>query len=194
MLRAFLTVLFVSSTLIVNALAGTDRDTDTQLWSDIEFERGKEVTKEILKIGPPLLSKQKTVHIRPPFYKGKLPLTFAVREWGYPGMYVTFLMDFGKWRNEFIYLGLNKKNYVLANGARAKERVSGQVVAEAKLLGPFIETPKPVLIEEYHYGEDGRVIFKCKSYFNKDNGFKESETATWGKKVRDYFLIWPMGF
>lgn len=193
MSRIMLTVLFVFIALVVNIFAEAPRGKDSRLWSDSEFERGKEATKDLLKIGPPLLEKQVTLYTQPPFYKGNLPLIYSVRQWGYPGMHITFVIDFGEWRNDFIYLELGKKNYALADGARASEPPSGRVLAEAKLIDPFLGTTKPLLIEECHLGKDGKVIFRCKSYFNKDNGFKESETAISGNKLRDYFLIWPMG-
>ena len=176
-----------------NSESGTAPDKDVRLWSDTEFERAKEVTKEMISsVRLPLLQQEVTVYIPPPFYKGELPLIYSVLVWGTQGD-VTILMDLGEWSNEFVYLDLDKKSYALANGARATARASARVMAEAKLLQAFAGSSEPVLIEEYHYGEDGKVIFKCRSYFNKHSGFKESETETWGKKVKDYFLIWPMG-
>lgn len=168
--------------------ARTDR-----LWTDPEFQRGRELSKEFLKTGVPFLKKQKTLHARPPFYKGPLPLTYSVGEAGIPGLSVTFTMDFGEWHNEFIYLDLNKANYILANGARATDGKTGRVLAEAKLIEPFIGTPKPLIVEERHFGEDGKVLFRSKSSFEKSNGFKISEGETTGTKVRDYFLLWPIG-
>lgn len=191
--KTLITVLLALCMLLISTMGETSRDKADRLWTDAEFSKGEAITKEALNGGPPVMSKQKSINVRPPFYKGKLPLTYAVKEWGYPGIHVTLSMDFTEWSNEFIYLDINKKNYVMANGARAKERISGRVVAEAKLIDPFIGTPRPILVEEFHYGEDGKAIFKCKSYFNKDTGFKESETTILGRKVRDYFLIWPMG-
>lgn len=182
------------ASLMTSLLMATDGSAQTgQLWTDAEFQRGRELSKEFLKTGAPFLKKQKTLHTRPPFYKGPLPLAFAVGEAGMPGLSVTFTMEFGDWRNEFIYLDLDKANYILANGARATDGKTGRVLAEAKVLEPFIGTPKPVVVEERHFGSDGKVVFRTKSSFQKSDGFKISENETTGKKVRAYFLLWPMG-
>ena len=63
-----------------------------------------------------------------------------------------------------------------------------KIVAEARLvrsLGEGIE------IEEFHYNYNEKLIFKCKSQFNK-YGLKISETEKIGKKIKDYYFLWPI--
>lgn len=162
-------------------------------WSDEEFAKGRKLTYRILA-GSPMLVMEQTVYERPPFYDGPMPLKFfTTKDTGSssPGQSVTFSSNFRAWTNEFIYLELNTKNYALANGARAIESKFSRVLAEAKMLEPFIGTTKPIIVEERHFGADGKVIFKCKAHFDKHSGFKLTEDEVSGKKVRDYFFIWP---
>jgi hypothetical protein len=169
-------------------------DVRERFWNDEEFAKGRKLTFEILA-GSPMLVVERTIYERPPFYKGPMPLKFmATKDTGSdgPGQSVTFSSDFRAWTNEFIYFELATKNYALANGARAIDSRSGRVVAEAKLVEPFIGTTKPILVEERHYGIDGKVKFRRKAHFDRHSGFKLTESEVSGDKVRDYFFLWPM--
>jgi hypothetical protein len=175
--------------------------TSGRLWTDSEFEKGKQLMRQLPESLGPVVSHEITINIAPPFYKGSLPLKFQDRviETHGPGVNfrVTFIMNFGEWYNQFIYLDLDTKNYALANGARSIELPTGLVLAEAKLIDPSIGTDKPAVVEEWHYDKQGRVIFKCKSYFDIGTGFKVSETKSFGVKDKEYFFIWdranPLG-
>jgi hypothetical protein len=76
----------------------------------------------------------------------------------------------------------------IAQGARAVGP-DGRVLAEAKLSkllhGEGIE------VEEFHYDDDGKVRFYCKSRIPFGLGEKQSETLVQGQKARDYFFRWP---
>lgn len=162
----------------------------TRLWSDDEFNRGKAITQEAIR-GLPLVEMKTTIYEKPAFYQGTLPLTYRESR-GFGGN-LPIAMDFGDWINEFIYLDLKTKNYALANGVRAKDFKSGRILAEARLLEPFIGTKTPLVVEECHFAASGDIVFRCKAHFAKDTGFKTSETEISGKKSRDYFLRWSIG-
>jgi hypothetical protein len=168
--------------------------TGSRLWTDAEFDAGKRASKMLLSPGEPLLLQEVTDYKTPPFYPGKPPLIYKKVKSGGASMVgdlsVTYSADFSNWINQYIYLDLERKNYILANGARAIEPTKGRILAEAKLLDCYEGNPKPFLVQEVHYGTNGSVIFRCKSYFNKSTRFKESETEVSGKKTQDYFFLW----
>jgi hypothetical protein len=168
--------------------------TSGRLWTDSEFEKGKQLMRQLAESLGPVVSREITINIAPPFYKGSLPLEFqdrVIERHGFAANFqVTFIMNFGEWYNQFIYLDLDTKNYALANGARSIELPTGLVLAEAKLIDSFIGTDKPAVVEEWHYDKQGRVIFKRKSYFDIGTGCKVSETKSFGVKDKEYFFIW----
>lgn len=160
-----------------------------RIWTDAQFQRGIEKTKKILEGGPPPQQVMVTLHIRPPFYKGSMPLQYKVVQIRIMAGVVRFVSLFEDFIVQYIYLDLDTKNYALANGARATD-ASDRVIAEAKLIDPTMGKPG-FIIEERHYDLHGKVSFRCESHFGED-GFKVSETKVSGVKRKEYFFVWPM--
>jgi len=82
-------------------------------------------------------------------------------------------------------------------GARTRD-LQKKIVAEARLRYFSIKDPKSEYyiqgreLEEYHYNENGILIYYCKSIIDPDTGFKIKETEKIGEKERDYYFLWPI--
>jgi len=133
---------------------------------------------------------QETLSMRPPFYKGSMPLRFIAGKIQVgANQQVTLYQDFGQWRNAFIYEDPRNKFLGVADGARTTSP-SGQLLAEAKLAR--IIQGQGIEIEEFHYASNGEVRFYCKSQIDFTTGFKIVETDVKGEKESDYYFIWPV--
>jgi len=158
----------------------------TPIWNEKDIEA--------TKWEGPMLTYKQELRIKPPFYRGPMPLRFIIAGKGYFGPFVSEMIpiyhDFGRFRNNFILKG------GFVEGARTIDD-SGFLLAEAKFVH-FVKGEsnqiKGIEIEEYHYGSDGKLRFKCKSLIVPQFGslgFKKSETEAIGKKKRDYYFVWP---
>ena len=154
----------------------------TPIWDKEDLESYKYHPDDYVKI---------TLHGNLTFYKGPIPLEFQgalappYASLGFPGMPKLLFYEFDGFQNHFIYQGV--RTFV---GARTIDD-SGQVVAEARL--GYLVTEKNELVtvaEEFHYGPDNKLIFKCTSRIDH-LGIKTEEIEKIGKKMRDYYFIWP---
>lgn len=138
----------------------------------------------------PVLAEEKLLNRRPTFYQGQMPLKFKVAK----GENHPLSYSFGDFQNFFIYHSASELNYGIAEGAYTIDK-SGRLVAEARLL-PLVFVGNRQLvginIEEFHYGLNGELTFKCESRIDFPFGFKRTETNVVGKKERDYYFLWPV--
>jgi len=119
----------------------------------------------------------------PPFYKGPTPLEHNVTRTP-AGRFLCH--EFDGFQNHFIY------QETILVGARTTDDF-GQVVAEARLSYFVTEkNEQEIEAEEFHYGPDSKLIFKCKSQIDPSTEFKTKETKKIGKKIRDYYFMWPI--
>jgi hypothetical protein len=138
------------------------------------------------------LAYEVTLHERPPFYEGPMPLTFEDGKnvgLGFHGTMITLYQIFDGWANLFIYADFALKIRGVATGAITVDD-SGWLLAEARLT-QVIEG-EGIEIEEIHYTPDGRVQFRCKSQIDFGMGFKNAESEATGTKEKDYYFIWPV--
>lgn len=141
-----------------------------------------------------------TLQQRPPFYAGPLPMDYEIGRVPGPmgsggpfGSMIDVYHNFGPWRNEFFYHVKPELEITgLASAARAVEKGSGRVLAEAKLSQ--VIQGEGIEIEEFHYRSDGAVRFYCKSRIDFGGRFKNTETDVRGQKERDYFFVWSRQF
>ena len=161
----------------------------TPIWSDEDFEESYRKLEHAVR-GEVFM---KDPDIKPPFYESSKPLTY--RTYNDPSWYheyhflVALCHDFGEFKNVFLY----GRSFPIAGGARTFDK-TGRLVAEARLLR-LIEGDQGfegIEIEEFHYGPDGKLIFKCKSQFDR-HYWKIGQTEVIGKKLRDYYFIWAKG-
>jgi len=102
--------------------------------------------------------------------------------------------NFGDFQVNFIYQEMPMMLIGMAEGAWVTDR-SGKLLAEARmtrLLGGENKQLQGIEIEEFHYRDNGKLIFYCKSEIVLPTAFKEKETGQIGKKAKEYFFIWPM--
>jgi hypothetical protein len=158
---------------------------------ELNVRRPKLGESEEKLAGPNILVYKEEILVRPPFYKGSMPLVVMTgkRPLGM-GQMATVCHEFNGYRNAFIYSDPALKFSGIADGVRTSNR-SGRLLAEAKLVRTIKD--EGIEIEEFHYRQDGRVQFYCKSRFEFGTGFKMSETEVRGKKESEYYFIWPTG-
>lgn len=139
----------------------------------------------------------KTTHpVRPPFYEGDLPLTYEKMIGELPSIpspeRIVLSHAFDRFGNLFIY----KNNAFrfrsgVPDGAITMD-MDGNILAEARFL-QFVEGENNVQlveIEEFHYNNNGELIFYCKSLIDH-RCFKVEEVESFGKKERDYYFVYP---
>jgi hypothetical protein len=147
------------------------------IWSDAQLSAS----------GDPVCETQVTVHVRPPFYNGPIPLIYTSRQVAVGRKLVTVYCDLGAFRSTFVHTDLSMVSSGIPVGARTTG-ASDRVLAEARLVG-YDGGPQ---IEEFHYGPDYGVEFQCKSTFDH-GGYKIRETDARGKKINEYYFTWPSG-
>lgn len=131
---------------------------------------------------------------KPAFYDGEMPLKYesfqSVPMGGYMSFDQIYAHSYESFTNVFIY----EEGFSIVGAATFDKQ--GNLVAEAR-VNYFIKKEKDggpsqgIELEEFHYGEDGSVIFKCKSKIQEGIGFKVKESKAEGKKEKDYYFIWP---
>lgn len=136
-----------------------------------------------------------------PFYYGSMPLIIKVTKRviipsSFQGSEIATIVshDFGDFKNFFIYEERGMLSFWLV-GARTYTYKSGKpvLVAEAK-INYSINQEKPVVeLEEFHYGQDGKLEFYSKSDVSPYTGFKTKEKEKIGIKLHEYYFILPIG-
>jgi len=182
---AILILLFLFFSISCNRQESELQKVKIPIWSKeaIEKEVGTVFTYE------------QTIMMKPPFYKGSMPLGFiAGKEPFAMSEMITIYHDFGDFRNTFIYVDPRMKFSGIAEGVITTDR-SGRLLAEARILRLISNETKQlqgIEIEEFHYGKDSKLKFKCKSQIDFPMGFKQKEVEGVGKKQKDYYFIWPV--
>jgi|GEM_PF-2475766 len=146
---------------------------------------------EVLKLDEdtPLITKTVTVHQKPPFYKGPVPLKYTAYQLVlFQNNSLTLVHDFGGWKNLFVYEDTAMKYSGVAEGAITFDN-NENLVAVAKLSR--LLKGEGVEIEEFHLNPKGDVIFYCKSRFSFGFSWKDSETESKGRKAEEYYVFWP---
>jgi len=170
-----------------------------QLWSQEDVLRTGELVNSM---GGLLVTRQVTLHMKPPFYKGIMPLVYetASKEMGGGGfgssLSIPAMHDFGGWRNLFIYKDVQSLALRMPAGAVAVDNKSNNIIAECKVKQLLMGDKQlsGFEIAEIHYSQDGRrAIFTSTFVVDFPRGFKTKEKETMGKKEKDYFFIWPSG-
>jgi len=158
---------------------------ETPIWS--EDDLGKQESAILLY--------ETTVQMKPPFYKGSMPISFvAGKKPMAVGEMTNAYFDFGDFSNDFVYLDPAMQFSGIAQGAVTTDR-SGRLLAEARMVRLLSDKGNQfqgIEIEEFHYNKDGGLVFTCTSTIDFPQGFKQSESNVLGKKQRDYYFIWPV--
>ncbi len=185
----FLIVTVISSCISQNGQNEQLEKVKTPIWNitDLEVEKLEKET--------PVYTYEKTIGgKKPPFYKGDMPLRYKVGypPGGLPGDSYSderpLFYDFGDFVNYFVYKGS------ILGGAQTYDR-EGHLLAEVKAVYYFVteENQQGIEIEELHYGADGKLVFKSKSQIDSYEGLKLKEKEKLGRKLHDYYFIWPIG-
>lgn len=128
---------------------------------------------------------------KPPYYDGSMPLEskMIVKVMGTDrSLKITHELD-RRFANYFVYNNSALKINGTAEGAVTIDKfANNKVVAEAQFLR-YIEG-SGIEIEEFHYGPNGALIFRCKSHIDFA-GVKVNQTEEIGKKERDYYFVYP---
>ena len=135
---------------------------------------------------------QTTIHQKPPFFNGSIPLVFTERRGvsGSSGRFISYSFRFEAFRNHFIYKNPNYRFSGLAEGAITYTGTNLKR-AEARVTKPNSGNDS-LEIEEIHYGDDQKPVFYCKSEISYRTGFKVREYEAKGTKSADYFFMWPV--
>ena len=160
------------------------------IWGEQDVEKTLNALKE--KGEGPLLDMPKTVFFKHPFYSGPLPLIYrstGISVFGGTRM-APLWHKFADWETMFLYFTTNSFLSCLPDGAVTIDPKTRRIIAEAKTLNIIKGTG--VQIEEYHYGDDDKLIFQCSSIFSFGNNFKTTEKVKQGQKIKDYYFIFPV--
>jgi len=124
----------------------------------------------------------------PPYYNNDPPFSYLI------GKYESIIV-FHKFRN---FINIFVDPISLIKGAITKSLTNNKIVAEAKIRYYTTKIPNSNKyrqereLEEYHYDENGDLIFHCKSLIDPYSGFKIKEMEMIGKKEIDYYFLWPI--
>lgn len=183
---------------LIAACSGSPNIDVEQFWEKQDL---KDTETLVNSIGGPTLSYRKSYMIKPPFYKGSMPLEF--NEYtksvggGMMGMEAVVLcQDFSEWRNIFVYKDAISMFSRMPAGAIAVNKNGNYIIAECKVM-KLLDVNKQLTgfeIAEIHYNKKGKAIFTSTFEVNFPMGFKIKETKSQGKKEKEYFFIWPSGF
>ncbi|MGB2843028.1 MAG: hypothetical protein WBC40_11250 [Halobacteriota archaeon] len=192
--RAFIEILiFILSIVLLSGCLEDNTGQKSELqqintpnWSEEDLEAYKILTENP---DEHLRTIERTQIIELPFYDGPLPMVSKmVVKPMYAGMSLIITQDFEGFTNYFVYNNVTLKISGTAEGAVTIDDAN-QVIAEARFLR-YIKGKGIVEIEEFHYGPDGELIFKCKSQISFA-GVKVNQTEDIGKKERDYYFFYP---
>lgn len=136
------------------------------------------------------------LYVRPPFYNGKMPLTFYVgKRLVYSNGMLTVLHHFDRFNTYFFYADEIIELAKIPVQAKTYDN-DENLVAEATFTGVGRNNSmriKGIEITEIHYDRNGKIIFKCKSFMRLKDEVKGKEYNAVGKKINEYYFIWPMG-
>lgn len=159
-----------------------------QIWSEDDLEVNKLSSRG--NIDEYRMMESVSAGTKPPFYDGSMPLEskMIVNVIGTGrSLKITHELD-SRFTNYFIYNNSALKINGTAEGAVTIDKfANNKVVAEARFLR-YIEGSE-IEIEEFHYGSNGALIFKCKSRIDFA-GIKVNQTEI-GKKKSDYYFFYP---
>jgi len=129
---------------------------------------------------------------RPDFYKGKMPLVFynyQVPGFGFGSLEVNIMDEHDEFVNMYAVDGLS------TIGVQTfKYEVNDQgpflrtVLAEAVREKPSGGENNAIVFREYHYDDDGNIIFEALSEFDS-LGNKIDENVISGNKEKDYYFL-----
>ena len=160
----------------------------TPIWSDADFSSPLKA----------LMTMQVTSNTRPPYAPGQGRFQYSALKMpmggGFGGpIYMTYFYKIDLFTTEFSYA--NSRSFLgLPSGARTLD-ASNRLRAEAKIKKLIKEEGQPLTaieIEEFHYNEQGELIFTCISRVEPGREWKTSEYNTIGTKERDYYPVWPI--
>lgn len=146
-------------------------------------------------IGQGTLLFKETVYVQTEFAPPKGPWSFQTAiDFSLGGGYVVF-NNFETWKDEFVYPDTLNKLQGLPTQATAKNK-AGKILASVK-VSRFITDAGfnqfvGVEVVETHFGQNGKVSFRCVSQFEHPSGLKRFEKVLSGKKEKEYFPIWPV--
>jgi hypothetical protein len=162
------------------------------IWTKQDVEK----TQKFVEDKKPIVTTENTVFIKPPFYSGTLPLKYLAKNiamfggsFGSTGN-IPLFQEFPEWKTFFLYVDTKSFLFSIPDGAVTIDSKTHHIVAEAKTLG--IIKGSGVEIEEYHYDEGGNLIFECTSKIDFGGNFKTQEKVKKGKKIKDYYFLFPV--
>jgi hypothetical protein len=144
-----------------------------------------------------VITRQNTMEMAPPFYKGTVPFSYIDKAiylpggLGSPAIDIPLYHEYPNWRTLFIYTSNMSAIEGLPDGAQTVDTQTGRVLAEAKRLS--LVRGQGFDIEERHYGPVGELIFQCRSRISFGTGWKVRETDAMGKKDLEYYFLFPSG-
>lgn len=161
-----------------------------RIWSEDDLEANKISSSG--NIAEYSMMESVSAGTKSPFYYGSMPLKskMIVKVMGSAdrSLKITHELD-SRFTNYFIYNNSALKINGTAEGAVTIDKfANNKVVAEARFLR-YIEGSE-IEIEEFHYGPNGALIFKCKSHIDS-TGIKVNQTEEIGKKKSDYYFFYP---
>jgi len=168
----------------------------TPFWYQQDLKKSIDL---VASLSPVASERETTLLKRPPFYEGPMPLRFISSCVDMPAMTsggnIVLIQDFGEWRNMFIYPDKLAAIFSLPAGAMSVDNRSKKLVAECKVLRQLKDGDRLTgfEIEEIHYSEKGKAIFRGHFQVDFPMGFKTKDISGVGQKVKEYYFIWPAG-
>jgi hypothetical protein len=144
-----------------------------------------------------VITRQNTMEMAPPFYKGTVPFSYIDKAIYLPGglgsttIDIPLYHEYPSWRTLFIYTSNMSAIEGLPDGAQTVDIQTGRVLAEAKRVS--LVQGQGFEIEERHYGPGDELIFQCTSRISFGTGWKVRETDAKGKKDAEYYFLFPAG-
>lgn len=192
------TMILVVVFLFIGASCQGGPDIDqTPFWQKQDLKKSIDL---VTSLSPVASKRETTLMQRPPYYKGPMPLRFIATCVDMPAMIsggnIVLVQDFGEWRNMFIYPDEMAAIYSMPAGALSIDNISNKLVAKCKVLR-YLKNENQLTgfeIEEIHYSEKGKAIFRGRFQVDFSTGFKTKEISGVGRKDKEYYFIWPGGF
>jgi len=194
-LMPFLACCILSSCNQQSGASGIDVE---YLWTKEDLQA---MEKRANNYGGLNLSYEVTLQLKPPFYKGPMPLKYVSTSKNLGGGMMSGLSStilvhyFDTWRNLFIYKDTTSMVYGLPDGAIAVDNEDDYLLAECKVIKQLNKGQRLSGFEliENHYNSQGDAIFQSRFEVDFHKGFKVRELETRGKKEKEYFFLWPTG-
>ena len=193
MLRAFFWTFYLVLVFgLISPVHFSQAEAAPFIWGKQDLEKTESVVGQERRV----LVMENTVFIKPPFYSGPLPLKYHAKSIAvFGGPYsstgnIPLEHKFPEWQTFFLYIKTESLLHCLPDGAITIDPGTRRIVAEAKILD--IIKGSGVEIDEYHYGDEGNLIFQCTSVISFGGNFKTKENVKQGKKIKDYYFIFPV--